>query len=254
MTIMTVRTFVLATALLALAPGGCATTTATHAADLADAVHAHRAWWNAYMLGNVAELERSTASDAIGTFSSGTTLDRVALMRSAAGNGASRGFEMTWSGQTVQSPGAGLANVVATSTERVGSSLQHFRISTLLRRAPESGWEVVALQSTRIAAASAPVAESVSGPLGDFVGNYRTPKGRFLRMEVEAGALRMLEPDGKPIDLVAIGPAMFESAARSPINGFLRFVFSRDAAGRVAGLSRITEGRVDTYPRVDGGE
>lgn len=236
---------------LSLLLAACATTSAESGAVTSEIAGAHRAWWNAYTLGNVGALESTTAPDALATFSSGKTLTRSALMQAASRNGKSPGFAMAWSDESVQLPRDDLALVIGTSTESVGPSLQQFRITTFLRHTSRGTWEVLALQSTRIATSSASVAESISGSFHHFVGNYRTPKGRFLTMDVHEGALRLVEPDGKAIELVAIGPGLFESAGQSPINGVIRFAFSRDPSGRVTSFSRLTEGRVDTYPRAD---
>lgn len=240
-----------AACVLSLLLAACATTSDETGPGTSGIVGAHRAWWSAYTLGNVGALESTTASDAFATFSSGRTLTRNELLQAASLNGKSPGFAMEWSDERVQLLRDDLALVIGTSTESVGPSLQQFRITTFLRHTSRSTWEVLALQSTRIAKSSASVPESISGSFSHFAGSYRTPKGRFLKMDVDAGALRLVEPDGKVIELVAIGPGLFESAGQSPINGVLRFAFSRDQAGRVTAFSRLTEGRVDTYPRAD---
>lgn len=234
---------------LSLLLAACATASADTALIRTEIARAHRAWWSAYTLGNVGALEGTTAPDAIATFSSGRTLTRSALMQEASRNGTAPGFAMEWSDESIQVPRDDIALVIGTSTESVGPSLQQFRISTILRHTSLGAWEVLAVQSTRIARSAASVPETVSGTLVQLVGSYRTPKGRLLKIEVQAGALRLVEPDGKEIELVAIGPSLFESAGQSPINGVLRFAFSRDEAGRVTAFSRLTEGRVDTYPR-----
>ena len=58
----------------------------------------------------------------------------------------------------------------------------------------------------------------------------------------------MVEPDGKALELTPVGPGLFEPKGQSPLNGILRFVFARDANGDAASFSRLTEGRVDTFP------
>lgn len=232
-----------------LLAGSPASATAAPGDD--EVVQVQRTWWAAYTQGNIVALEATTSGPALATFSNGVTITRQELMQMASQNGTNPGFSMKWSDDVVQRPRDDLALVIATSTEQAGSNLQRFRISTLLQRTPRGKWEVLGVQSTRIAAFTARVPTSAAGKLDDFVGMYLTPKGRHLRIEVHEGVLSLVEPEGKVIELAAIGPGLFESTGRSPINGVLRFAFSRDDEGRVASFSRLTEGKVDTYSRVE---
>ena len=217
----------------------------------AAALKAHRAWWQAYAAGDQATLAAHTASDAEVVFGSGARLPGATVIVEAGKNKQASGFTMVWSDESVRFPRVGLAVVTATSTERAGSSSQVFRITTVLDLADASDWEAVFIQSTRVARFAPEVPTHVSGPVGDYAGAYSTPKGRLLRMEARDGSLWMVEPDGKGFRLTATGPGLFEPAGVSPLNGVLRFLFARDASGKVISFSRLTEGHVDTFPRAE---
>jgi hypothetical protein len=246
---------------LCLLPMACATTpsaatahataraTAGSATVAADALAAHRDWWQAYVSGDRARIEAHTDAQAIATFSSGTRLTRDALLSQLPAQAAAAGFSLAWSDESVQHLGGDLVLVTATSTEGAGPSTQVFRISTLIDGVGTTAWRVRHVQTTRVARFAPAVAPSVSGPLADYAGAYRTPRGGMLRMELRDGALWLVEPDGKAIAMTPTGPGLFEPAGQSPLNGILRFVFSRDERGRVAAFSRLTEGRVDVFPR-----
>lgn len=214
-----------------------------------DALAAHRAWWSAYTTGDLAALEAHSAAGASATFSSGARMAREALLASAAANRPDSGLVLAWSEEAVAYPRDGLALVTATLDERAGNSAQVFRSIAVLDRAGGSEWKLLSLQTTRVARFAPIVALPVSGPLEEYAGRYATPKGRHLTMEVREATLWMVEPAGKAISLRPVGPGIFESGGQSPINGILRFVFSRDANGRVAAFHRLTEGRIDSFPR-----
>lgn len=214
------------------------------------ALAAHRAWWTAYTAGDVGHVEAHSADGAAATFSSGTRMTRTELLAQAAGNSAASGLALAWSDEQVAFRRDGLALVTATLDERVGNSAQAFRVLALIDGVDGPDWRVAAIQTTRVARHAPAVDLAASGPLSDFAGRYATPKGLHLRMEPRDEVLWMVEPSGKAIALRAIGPGIFESEGQSPVNGILRFVFSRDPAGRVSAFNRLTEGRVDSFPRV----
>lgn len=236
---------------LCLFLSACATTVDVPRAEALPtaALDEHRAWWQAYTAGDHPLLERHTAPDAAVTFSSGVTLSHDALLEASSKNAGSTDFKMIWSDEAVRVSREGLAVVTATSTEGAGLSLQSFRMMTVIEHSGRDDWRVLLAQSTRVSSFAPPVPESVSGHLKDYTGDYRTPKGRLLRMEIRDAVLWMVEPDGKSIELTPTGPGLFEPTGRSPINGILRFVFARDATGKVVSFSRLTEGRVDVFPR-----
>lgn len=215
----------------------------------AAALSAHRAWWHAYTTGDAGALAIHTADDAAVTFSGGTTLSRAELLDQASKHSRAAGFSMAWSDEAVRASRDGMAVVTATTTERAGNSEQAFRIVTVLDRATGKDWKVVFAQSTRVSRFAPRVPPDLSGSLGDYAGDYRTPKGKLLRIELRGAALWMVEPEGKAIEFTPIGPGLFEPTGRSPLNGILRFVFARDASGAVISLSRLSEGRVDAFPR-----
>jgi hypothetical protein len=214
------------------------------------AVALQRAWWLAYAQGDAKALAAHTAPEASAAFSSGKQMSRHELLVEAASHPASPDFRMDWSEETVRSPRPGLAIVTGLSTEGTGASSQQFRIVTAIDKVGRPDWHVVHAQSTRVSRFAEPVAPSIAGPIADYAGDYLTPKGKLLRMELRDARLWMVEPSGKGFELTPIGPGLFEPVGRSPLNGVLRLFFARDAMGRVASFSRLVEGRVDTFPRV----
>lgn len=237
-----------AAALLLL--GGTACLASSPPAESRDAaVTAAHTWWQAYATGDVAAVDAHSAPDATAVFSSGGVLDRAGIVQEAGSHTATAGFSLAWSEESERTPREGLAIVTGLSTESAGNSEQQFRITTVLDRGSDGQWRILHAQSTRVARFAAAVDAGVAGPAADFAGRYRTPKGRFITMEPRGDALWMIEPGGKAFELTPIGPGLFEPTGLSPLNGVLRLAFARDAKGKVASFSRLTEGRVDTFPK-----
>ena len=168
------RTTAWETALLAaclLVPSFAAAASPSGAGPIEAALAAHRAWWQAYTQGDREMVAAHTADDAVIIFSNGVALARAALLEETAKHSGSTGFTMDWSGESVRTTGEGLAVVTATSTEGAGSSVQTFRLTTVLDRAGGKDWRVVLAQSTRVARFATPVPLAVSGRLEDFVGS-----------------------------------------------------------------------------------
>ena len=215
----------------------------------ANAMALQRAWWLAYAQGDARALAAHTAPGASAAFSSGKQLLRDELLAEAAAHPASPDFRMDWSEESARSPRPGLAIVTGLSTEGAGASSQQFRIVTVIDKVGRDDWQVVHAQSTRVSRFAEAVPASIAGPIADYAGDYLTPKGKLLRMDLRDSKLWMVEPGGKAFELTPIGPGLFEPIGRSPLNGVLRLFFARDAVGRVASFSRLVEGRVDTFPR-----
>lgn len=234
---------------LVLAPAAPVVAASRPAGD-SDALALQRAWWLAYAQGDAKALAAHTAPEASAAFSSGSRMSHHELLAEAASHLVAPDFRMDWSEQSARSPRPGLAVVTGLSTEGTGASSQQFRIVTVIDQVGRPDWQVVHAQSTRVSRFAEPVAPSVAGPIADYAGDYLTPKGKLLRMEVRDDKLWMVEPGGKGFELTPIGPGLFEPGGRSPLNGVLRLFFARDAVGRVASFSRLVEGRVDTFPRV----
>jgi hypothetical protein len=238
-------------AALCLLPTACATTPANlDTATATDAaLAAHRDWWQAYVSGDRARIEAHTDARAVAIFSSGTRLTRDALLSQLPTQAAAAGFTLAWSDESARLLAGDLVLVTATSTEGAGPGMQVFRISALLEGVGTPAWRVHHVQTTRVARFAPAVPAAISGPLADYAGAYRTPRGGVLRMDLRGDVLWLVEPDGKALALTPTGPGLFEPTGQSPLNGILRFVFSRDGSGQVAAFSRLTEGRVDVFPR-----
>ena len=72
----------------------------------------------------------------------------------------------------------------------------------------------------------------------------------MLRIVARDSTLALVDPTGAESVLEPIGPALFELPALYDGIGLLRYVFTRDASGRVTALSRLIYGSVITWPRV----
>ena len=213
--------------LFALALAACAASTSTPAAgpaaraDSAGILAAQRDWWRAFTVADTAYLQAHTAPEFSLTLSSGQTYDRAGMLAEAAThvNGAS--LDVRWADEAV--PVATSSAIVATGrvTETAGGTPQVYRFLTALERSG-SGWRVAAAQSTREVAFTPSVAPAVSGPLADYAGGYRTPRGGTLQVVVRDTMLALIEPSGQELPMAPIGPGLFEFRNLSLSNGIVR--------------------------------
>ena len=239
---------------LASSFGACAGTVpgarpGSTAADTAGALAAQRDWWRAFATADTAYLQAHTAQNFSLTLSSGQTFGRAAMLAQAASHVNGGRLAMQWSEESVRVAAPPLAVATTRVAESDGPTTATYRYLTVLERGG-GPWRVAAAQSTRELVFSARVPVVQSGPLGDFAGGYRTPRGLVLRVEVRGAALAMVEPSGTEVPLEPIGPGIFEFRQLSPSNGMVRMVFTRDASGRVAGMTRLINGQATTFPRV----
>lgn len=219
------------------------------ATDSATAVAAHRAWWTAFSLGDTAHLRTRTGSGLVLTLSSGRTYDRAATIAQAATHGGDARIRLDWAELRATMVSPSVAIVTSRMTESIDGAGGTYRYMTVLER-DGSGWRVAGAQSTRELSPTPRVAVAVSGPLADYAGQYRTPRGRTLRVEVRDSALALIEPSGLEIRLEPVGPALFEMNVISMGNGIVRMQFPRDGSGRVTAMSRVRLAGVEVFPRV----
>jgi hypothetical protein len=215
------------------------------------AIVAQRAWWTAFVVADTAHLQTSTAPAFSLTLSSGNTYDRAAMLAQAATHtdGAKVGIE--WADEAVQFPEPTVAIVSSRVTEMAaGYPSSVYRYLTVLRRFG-SDWQVAAAQSTRELRLTPPVPVAVAGTLSDYAGVYRTPKGFNLRIAAGDSRLLLIEPSGKEIPLIPVGPGLFEFERLSMGNGQVRMMFARDASGKVVSFSRLLVGTVNTFTRIE---
>jgi hypothetical protein len=245
----------LALPVLALALTACAgaASTARPPADVpasqADILSAQRDWWRAFTVADTAYLRAHTAPGFSITLSSGRTYDRAGMLAEAATHVNGAGLDVRWAEESV--PLATPSSAVATGrvTETAGGTSHVYRYLTVMERGA-AGWRAAAAQSTRELAFTPRVPPAVSGPLADYAGGYRTPRGATLRVVVRDSLLGLVEPSGQELPMEPIGPALFEFRDLSLSNGIVRFVFTRDDAGRVTAMSRLVPGQVSTFPRI----
>lgn len=235
--------------LLAACAGGARQASVPGAAGDAGALEVQRAWWRAYAVADTAYLQAHTAPRFSLTVSSGVTYDRAGMLAQAATHVNGGRLTMEWADETVRLTAPSVAIATTRSTEADGPASSVYRYLTVMERAGD-GWRVVAAQSTRELAFTPRIPVAHAAELSDYAGAYRTPRGAALRVEVRDSALALIEPSGTEIRLEPIGPALFEFRALSPSNGIVRLVFTRDGAGRVAAMTRLVNGAVNTFPRM----
>lgn len=218
-------------------------------ADSASVLAAQRAWWRAFAIADTAYLRAHTSPVLSLTVSSGRTFDRERMLAEAATHTAGGRLAMEWAEETVRRLGPGTALATTRATETDGPASSVYRYLTVLERTAE-GWRVSAGQSTRELVFTPRLSAAQAGPLDEYAGGYRTPRGAALRVEVRDSSLALIEPSGTEIPLEPIAPDLFEFRVLSPSNGVVRMMFTRDASGRVAAMSRLLSGAVNTFPRI----
>lgn len=219
--------------------------------DSTSPVAVQRAWWTAYVVADTAHLQASTAPAAVLTLSVGKTYDRAAMLAEAATHTDGGNVRIQWADEVVQFLEPTVAVVSSRVTESAdGSPASVYRYMTVLRRVG-GAWLVAAAQSTREVHLSAPVPVAVAGALRDYAGVYRTPNGLSLRVAASDARLMLIEPSGKEIPLIPVGPGLFEIDRLSLGNGLVRMMFARNGSGRVVSFSRLLVGSVNTFARID---
>jgi hypothetical protein len=217
--------------------------------DTAGALAAQRDWWRAFVVADTAHLRARTAPDLSLTLSGGQTYDLPAMLAEIAARTRGARLEVGWADETVRMVAPAVALVTSRVTETDGLTVSRYRFLTLLQR-DGAGWRVAAAQSARELALTPRAPAAAAGPLADFAGAYRTPRGAALRVVARDSALVLVEPSGLEIPMEPIGPGLFEFDYVSLANGIVRFSFPRDAAGRVTALVRLTPGAATAFPRI----
>lgn len=238
----------LAMAMAACASGGWPAAAPAAPRDDAGALEVQRGWWRAYAVADTAYLQAHTAPELWLTVNSGTTYDRAGMLAAIGTHVNGSRLVMAWSDESVRlaSPTVAIATTRVTETDGPVSAV--YRYLTTMERTAD-GWRVMAAQSTRELAFTPRVSAAQAGPLADYAGAYRTPRGATLRVEVRDSALVLIEPSGAEIPIEPIGPGLFEFRVLSPSNGVVRMAFARDAGGRVTSMTRILNGLANVYPR-----
>lgn len=217
--------------------------------DVAGALETQRDWWRALATGDTAYLEAHTARPLTLTLSSGRTLDRAGTIAQSAIFAASTRPTFGWSDESVRLVAPGVAVATTRSTETVALASSAYRYVTLLER-DGAGWRVSFAQSTRDAAFTPRLTTAAAGPMADYVGEYRGPRGGSIRVVARDSVLAIIEPSGRELRMEPIGPSLFEFTYVAPAGAIIRFAFARDAGGRVTSANRLLPGVVNTFVRV----
>jgi ketosteroid isomerase-like protein len=207
-------------------------------------VELHRGWWNALATADAESLRAQSASGLIATLSSGSKYTLETLLRSMGTTRRTPKIECAE--EAVLHLDANTALVTSECSESSGTYSTLYRFLSFQKKTAE-GWKVAAVQSTWRSDLTKRADDP--GPLVDFAGSYRTPRGRTLDVRAENGFLVMREPSGLELRLDPIGPGLFEADYVAPGGWVTRYSFARDGSGRVVSLNVLSPGAVNTFPR-----
>lgn len=206
-----------------------------------------RAWWEAFALGNAESVGARSATELSFVASNGRSFDQAALIQEATTHGALK-VSFEWSDQAVRQAAPTVAVVTGRVLERIGPRSAVYRYVAVLECANDE-WQVMTAQSTREVSSSVRVTAAEKAATEDFVGEYRTPLGKNLRVADRGETLVLVDPLGAETQLEPIGPALFEAPGVS-FQGVIRFAFARNQVGKVISLTRLTSD-VTIFPRVN---
>lgn len=208
------------------------------------AVERHRGWWTALATADAESLRAQSASGLTATLSSGRKYTLETLLHSVGTT--PRTPKMECADEAVLYLDANTALVTSECMESTGTYSTLYRFLTFQTMTGE-GWKVSAAQSTWRSELTKRADDP--GPIEDFAGSYRTPRGRLLEVRAENKVLIMREPSGLELRLDPIGPGLFEADYVAPGGWVTRYSFARDASGRVVSLNVLSPGAVNTFPR-----
>ena len=212
----------------------------------ASALAAAHAWWDAFAKGDAAAFADLSADTLSLTLGVGATLDRNQAIEETRRHAGAAYAGTDWSDDRVRLISPDLAIVTSTATEGFGRLKTNFRYLSVLAREGDR-WRTLAAQSTRVLVPTPRLPPGEEGPLADYVGRYRTPNGQVLDVRVSGGVLTLVEPGGTERRLEPIGRDLFELPKPQAASGLLRFLFVRDSAGAVTGMTRLGP-EVVTFP------
>jgi len=217
--------------------------------DTAGAATIAEGWWRALTLGDTTYLSRHTSSRLTLTLSNGQQFDRSAMLREAGTHGPKSSTFVRPATEVAVIPTTG--SVVVTSRMEEGSQggSNYYRYLTVLQQ-EGSAWRVFAAHSTREVKLTARASVQAVGPFTDYIGDYRGPRGGTVRVVVQDSVLALISPDSTRARLEPIGVSMFELPTLYDGIAVVRFVFTRDSAGRVSGLNRLIYGSVVPWTRM----
>ncbi|GAB6195766.1 hypothetical protein PAGU2595_010710 [Lysobacter xanthus] len=222
---------------------------ATPPAGESTAITAAHAWWDAFAKGDAPTFSALSTAELTLTLSVGTAFDRDGALSAARSHAGSAYAGTAWSDDRVRIVGPGAAVVTSTATEGFGNMRTVFRYLTVLER-QGAEWRVAVAQSTRVLSPTPRLPIADAGPLPSYAGRFRTPKGLVLEVKPMADHLLLVEPEGRERRLDPVAPDIFELELPQSASGVLRFLFNRDAAGRVSAVTRLGP-QIATFPRVE---
>lgn len=246
-----IRTTCLLGAILALA--GCAPARTARVMSLSDAERAAvtataERWWRDVAARDSAAVRANSVADLHVTLSSGRSYDLGQFLQGVADFAAGPSTSSAWSEVDVRPLGRSSVVLTGRSAEGSGGGTTDYRYQMVLERV-DGKWRMARSQSTRVLVLTPRVPPGVAGPIADFVGQYRAPRGGVLRVSERNGALILADPNGGETRLEPIGPGLFEVDYVTNSSGVIRMVFNRDSLGRVTSLSRLGAAAIVTWPR-----
>lgn len=196
-----------------------------------------KAWWHAVTFGDTSYLVRRSSAELTVTFNSGRSFNHAEIIKQVATHDPKAQIKAEWFEAKQQSLNATTAIVTNRVVETLGKTPHVYKYITVLIRS-NTGWLVAAAQSTRVIQLAPAVPVIEVGNLLDFTGSYKTPAGIILTTAIRDTSLVLVEPSGAETRLEAIGPGLFE-IPKILSAGNVRFVFSRDASGKVTSMTRV---------------
>jgi hypothetical protein len=207
----------------------------------------HRAWWHAFAVGDTVKTSMLAQPGLTVVLSTGESFDRQSAVESATHRGDSALVRLDWGTESVRVNGSS-AIVTGRMRERINRTEGEYGYLTVMQRTP-AGWRVAATQSTRIPAVWRPVVLSPA-LLRDYEGSYRIPSGALLRVAARDSLLAVTTPDGAETLLEPVGEAVFQARLSGGRIDVVRFLFERDASGRVVRLTRLAPAGILSFSRV----
>ena len=232
-------------------PARAAASTNGSASD-AGPVSVQETWWRTFADGDTARLRLLSAPEVALTLSNARTFDQHGMLAESQRYARLPHPTLEWSDTAVvRSADGRVVLVAARLRETDPRGIMYARTLTVLERAEgtESGWRVLGAQSTREPQPYARLAVVTAGGLAEYAGQYRVPNG-IVRVAVQDSALALTDPRGQVTRLEPVGPGLFEAVPPAGVTEIVRLLFSRDTAGRVYAVSRLTSTGLTTFTRV----
>jgi hypothetical protein len=198
---------------------------------------AAKAWWHAVTVGDTTYIKDNSTDELTVTFNNGRSFTRKEIIYQVGSHDPFAKITSEWSDIKEQKLTPQTAIITNKIVEKIGAMSHTYKFITVIVKAGPK-WKIAAAQSTRELSLAPRIPLSEAGKLEDYVGEYRTPAGMTLKIIIKDTSLVMVEPSGAENKLEPVGPSLFE-LSYMPFAGNVRFVFYRDAEGKVKSFTRL---------------